>query len=403
MKNKTLRSLRKAVLIFLMPLLLSGCWDSVELNRRAIVSGVAFDLGKSDMEKYVVSFQVIVADEISGQKTRGTSPVALYTGKGRTIFEALSNASRQTARFLSLGHVRVLVVSEELARQGISDMLDTLERESDARLTSLMFISKGQPAKDILSTMTVFSKIPANDLVEKLETTSKQYGYNYRMEVDDIIRGVKLPGGGPIINGVFTRGNRGKADNNDNLKTIAPQVVLNVSDLAAFKGDKMVGWLSGSEAFGTVILHNKIRQFPLLILHPGQGFISFNIYKSQVGIRAIAKVPERPVIKIKISLQAELKESPNNLDLTSSVVLQKLARQIEEEARSQVLAGIQAARKMNSDFLGFGLALERANPRGWKRVEGRWNEIFQHCKTDIYIDAVIRHTDMRSNSLKNNK
>lgn len=180
-----------SILQIVLPLVLTGCWDSVELNRRAIVSGVAIDRGPSEKEKYRLSFQVIVSEEISGENTRSTSPVSLYTGSGRTMFEALANASRQTARFLSLAHVRVLVISEEFAREGIKDMLDVLERESDTRLTSLMFISRGQPASDLMSTMTVFSKIPANDLVEKLDTTSKQFGYNFRVEVDDVVRGFR--------------------------------------------------------------------------------------------------------------------------------------------------------------------------------------------------------------------
>ncbi|KWX87208.1 hypothetical protein AMQ83_14480 [Paenibacillus riograndensis] len=62
----------------LLPLVLTGCWDSVELNRRAIVSGVAIDRGPSEAQKSVLSFQGIVGYEISGEQTRSKSPVALY-------------------------------------------------------------------------------------------------------------------------------------------------------------------------------------------------------------------------------------------------------------------------------------------------------------------------------------
>lgn len=296
---------------------LSGCWDSVELNRRAIVSGVAIDRGEGEDEKFVLSFQVIVADEISGENARGISPVALYTGKGHTMYEALANASRQTARFLSLGHVRVLVISEKLAREGIKDMLDVLERESDTRLTSLIFIAKNQTARDIMSTMTVFSKIPANDLVEKLDTTSKHFGYNYRMEVDDVIRGIQLRGGGPVINGVITDGSRESADTNDNMKTIAPQAVLKVTELAAFKDDRLIGWLKGDTALATALLHNKIKGYPAVVRYPGASFLAFNVYQSQLEVGVKAADPEHPVFTVKISQQASIKESPNSLDLTS--------------------------------------------------------------------------------------
>lgn len=326
-------------------LLLTGCWDSVELNRRAIVSGVAIDRGDSEAERYKLSFQVIVAEEISGEKSRGISPVALYTGTGRTMFEALADASRQTARFLSLGHVRVLVISEKFAREGIKDLLDVLERESDTRLNSLVFISKGQPAREIMSTMTVFSKIPANDLVEKLETTSKQFGYNFRMAVDDVIRGIQIRGGGPIINGVFTKGEwTPSAGTNDSLMNIEPRSILSVSSLAAFKDDKLKGWLTGDAALGTVLLHNRIKEFPVLLKHQGS-YLSFNIYQSQVSLAVESSDPEHPVFTVKIRQQAALKEAPNPLDLTSPEVLEELSDQLTEETVKHIKTAVSSAKK----------------------------------------------------------
>ncbi|WP_342565854.1 Ger(x)C family spore germination protein [Paenibacillus sp. FSL R7-0345] len=381
---------------------LSGCWDSVELNRRAIVSGVAIDRGEGEDEKFVLSFQVIVADEISGENARGISPVALYTGKGHTMYEALANASRQTARFLSLGHVRVLVISEKLAREGIKDMLDVLERESDTRLTSLIFIAKNQTARDIMSTMTVFSKIPANDLVEKLDTTSKHFGYNYRMEVDDVIRGIQLRGGGPVINGVITDGSRESADTNDNMKTIAPQAVLKVTELAAFKDDRLIGWLKGDTALATALLHNKIKGYPAVVRYPGASFLAFNVYQSQLEVGVKAADPEHPVFTVKISQQASIKESPNSLDLTSPETLQNLAPMLTEDTAEKIKAAIETAKKYKSDYIGFGQAMERKNPRSWKKIRDHWEDVFADCEYKIDADAVIRHTDMRSSSFQVN-
>lgn len=389
-----------AALQLLLPLVLTGCWDSVELNRRAIVSGVAIDRGTTEATKYVLSFQVIVSEEIAGENNRGISPVALYTGKGRTMFEALANASRQTARFLSLGHVRVLIISEEFAREGIKDMLDVLERESDTRLTSLMFVSHGGPAKEILSTMTVFSKIPANDLVEKLDTTSKQFGYNFRIEVDDVIRGIQYRGGGPVINGVQITGSKEAADSNDNLKTIIPGAVLRVTELAAFKDDKLKGWLEGDAAVGTVLLHNKMKEFPILVKDQKGSYISFSVYQSQVKINVEAKDPEHPVFTIKIKQQAGIKEAPSTMNLTSPAVLKDLSDLLTGETRRKIEEAVTAARELKSDYLGFGQAMERKNPQGWKKVKDHWDDVFTRSEIKIDADAIIRHTDMRSNSFQ---
>ncbi|MNC19868.1 Spore germination protein A3 precursor [compost metagenome] len=379
---------------------LTGCWDSVELNRRAIVSGVSIDRGPTEEEKYVVSFQVIVADEISGKNARGTSPVSVYKGSGRTMFEALANASRQTARFLSLGHIRVVIISEKFAQEGIKDIMDVLERESETRLTSLIFISKGQPASECMTTMTVFGRIPSNDLVEKLQTTSKQFGYNYRMEVDDIIRGIQVPGGGPVINGVLVTGDLEQRESNDNLKKIRPEAIIKVTGLAAFKEDKLKGWLQGEEAIGTVLLKNKISQMPVLVSIGENDYISFNVYLSQVHIHADAKDIEHPIFTVNVTQQAGLKESPNGLDLTDPTVLNDLSKLLEKNIQEQIRAAIATARSLKSDYLGFGEAAERANPRGWKQVKDHWDRIFETCQVNINTDAVIRHTDMRSDSFQ---
>lgn len=402
MKKSSISLVLLITVQLVIPLVLAGCWDSVELNRRAIVSGVAIDRGEGEAEKYVLSFQVIVADEISGENARGISPVALYTGKGHTMYEALANASRQTARYLSLGHVRVLVVSEKLAREGIKDMLDVLERESDTRLTSLIFVAKGQQAREIMSTMTVFSKIPANDLVEKLDTTSKNFGYNYRIEVDDVIRGIQLRGGGPVINGVITDGSREGADTNDNMKTIAPQAVIKVTELAAFKDDRLIGWLKGDTALATALLHNKIKGYPAVIRYPGAGYLAFNVYQSQLEVGVKAADPEHPVFTVKISQQASIKESPNSLDLTSPETLRNLSPILTEDTAEKIKASIETAKKYKSDYIGFGLAMERKNPQGWKKVRDHWEDVFAACEFRIEADAVIRHTDMRSNSFQVN-
>ncbi|WP_238649804.1 Ger(x)C family spore germination protein [Paenibacillus piscarius] len=390
------------LLLMMLQTLLSGCWDSVELNRRAIVSGVAIDRGDSEAEKYRLSFQVIVAEEISGEKSRGISPVAVYTGTGRSMFEALANASRQTARLLSLGHIRVLVISEAFAREGIKDVLDVLERESDARLNSMVFISKGQPAHELMSTMTVFSKIPANDLVEKLETTSKQFGYNFQMAVDDVIRGIQIRGGGPVINGVFTTGDREQAESNENLKDIVPHSVLRVSALAAFKDDKLRGWLTGDAAMGTGLLHNRIRDFPSLIRDHQGGYLAFNVYQSQLALKVQSKDAEHPVFTVRITQQAALKESPNTLDLTSPQVLDELSQQLAEETVRKLKAAVASARDIKSDVLGFGQALQREDPHGWKKVREHWEDVFARCTVKYEADVVIRHTDMRSNSFQIN-
>ncbi len=380
-------------------LLLAGCWDSVELNRRAIVAGMAIDKGPSPEREYMLSFQIIVADEITGKNSRGNSPVVLYTGTGRSMYEALSNASKQIARFLSLGHIRVVIISEEFAREGIKGIMDTLERESEARLTSLMFVARGQMAKDCMTLMTALGKIPANDLVGKVENTSSTFGYNFRMEVDDIIRGIQVPGGGALMNGVWVSGDKETGKSNENMHDITPAAILRISGIAAFKGDKLVGWLDNGEARGVALLQHRLTQTPVVV-HTDGNLIVFNIFDNSVHLKARAADPEHPVIMIRITQQASIKELNGNLDLMNPDMLKRAEAELEETTKKDVEKAIQIARSMNSDYLGFGEAVERSNPRGWKKIEDHWDDVFARCEVKVQVKAVTQSTEMRSRSMK---
>ncbi|MDQ0193158.1 Ger(x)C family spore germination protein [Paenibacillus wynnii] len=395
-----LRKLTLFLLSGVFLLMLTSCWDSIELNRRAIVSGMSIDKDLSKDQKYTVSFQVVVADEISGKNSRGNSPVVLYSGSGRSLYEALGNASRKVARYLSLGHVRVIIISEELAREGISDIMDFLERDSGMRLSSLLFISRGQPAKDILSIITVFGKIPSSDLVQKLETTSKGFGFNFKVETDDVIRGIEAKGAGAIINGVVVSGDQESGGSKKNVEDIEPKAILRTSGLAVFSKDKLVGFLDGAEGKGTSRLYNKLQQHDSIIELGEDNVAAFNIFMVHTTVKANAKDPEHPIINISIGQQAGLKESSGPLDLTRAEVLRDLEKRLSEQTKEETEAAVKAAMKFKSDYLGFSEAVERDNPKGWKKVQDRWNTVFTRCEVNIKVKSVIRHTDMRTRSFQ---
>ncbi|AIQ12665.1 hypothetical protein PDUR_12700 [Paenibacillus durus] len=384
-------------------LFVAGCWDSIELNKRAIVSGVSIDKGPSKEKKYSVSFQVVVADEITGKNSRGNAPVALYKGSGRSIYEALGNASRQSPRILSLGHSKVIIISEELAREGIRDLMDLFERESEMRLSTLVFVSRGQRAEDILSVMTVFGKIPANDLVQKLETGNRSFGYNFRIEVDDVIRGILAKQAGAIINGVLVKGDLEAGETKGNVEGIKPKAILKNAGLAVFKQDKLMAFQDGIEGMGLSLIHNKLTEYPLFLDFGNNESATFSMFKVHTSVRAIAKDPEHPDIYISVMQQAALKEYNGALDISKSSVLRNWEKLLSEETRKEIDAAVKVAMRLNIDYIRFNESVERNNPKGYKRVKDRWDIIFPRCKVHIKVNTLVRHTEMRTRSLRSSE
>ncbi|MFD2879851.1 hypothetical protein ACFTAO_33940 [Paenibacillus rhizoplanae] len=130
-------------------LLITGCWNRRELNDLALV--VAMSIDKSD-DQYMVTLQVVDAGEVSSKiGTSGRTPVITYSEKGKHVFEAIRKMTTGTPRKLYFSHLQMLVISEDIAKEGISKSLEFFY-QGIMKSAKIFFvvIAKEEQAKSIL-------------------------------------------------------------------------------------------------------------------------------------------------------------------------------------------------------------------------------------------------------------
>ena len=110
------------MLMILCMLPLAGCWNYREMNELAIALAMGVD--KLGQDEYLFSFQVVNARDISGIKATGRIPVNVFSGTGKTLLEAIRKASQKVPRRINAQHMRVFVIGEALAREGIEEVFD---------------------------------------------------------------------------------------------------------------------------------------------------------------------------------------------------------------------------------------------------------------------------------------
>ena len=118
------RILVAMILCTLCTLLLTGCWDRNEINDLGIVVAVALD--KDAVTGKIMATSQMVRPGALKKDGGGelSSPVEIITTKGNTLAETVKNISEQFDRIPFLAHVKVLVVSEQLAKEGLLPLLD---------------------------------------------------------------------------------------------------------------------------------------------------------------------------------------------------------------------------------------------------------------------------------------
>ena len=207
-----------------------------------------------DKKEYRVSFQIVN----SGAVTTGTSgggasiatPVTVYASTGSTLFEAIRKTSQLSPRRMFFAHVREVVIGEALAREGIQELFDLLERSHETRLTSKVVVARGSTAESIISTLTPLEKIPANAIIGKLKFTQSVWSENVTTEIDDVIRALVSDGIEPTMNGIRIVGDPAAGKHKSNVEHSKLPATLQVSGIALFKEGKFQRWMDGHEARG---------------------------------------------------------------------------------------------------------------------------------------------------------
>lgn len=391
-----IRRIVVAALLLCLSFLLTSCWNYRELNDLALALGEAIDKAPGK-DEYRFSFQVVNSKEIVGQKAAGTVPVNVYSDSGKTLLEAVRKASKKVPRRINAQHLRIIVIGEEAARQGIEEVIDLLERDPELRMTTRVLIAKGSDAETILKTIAPLEPIPANAILGKVKVTSKVLAESYETELHHIIRGLMTKGGGPVISGIRLVGDKEAGRKKSNLEQTATPAQLQTTGMALFKQGKLVGWAAGNKARGLAWVNNKMRS-TVVNLNCGdqRNAIAIELLRTKTNIAGKLE-GGRPVIRLEIDQIGFVEEVMCSVDLGKSAVIRDLERQLNDETQRIVMSAVQHAQKLKTDVLGFGAAIERAHPKMWHSgVEKEWASLFPAAKVEIKVHSSIRRTGMTS-------
>src|SRR5690606_25222107 len=87
---------------------------------------------------------------------------------GHTLDDALMNLQQQISSRLFFGHLRVIVISEDVAKKGLQNVNDYLRRDSEVRRMAWMMISKGN-AMEVMEAAPELERVPSLYLMSTLD------------------------------------------------------------------------------------------------------------------------------------------------------------------------------------------------------------------------------------------
>jgi spore germination protein KC len=363
--------------------ILTGCWNYREVEKLAIVAGVAIDKGKNS--EFQVTVEII---QISGGKdTKLTSK--LVTIEGKTIFDAVRNAISLSGKKLYWSHTKVVVISKDIAKNGILRVVDWYNRDSETRSDVNLLISKEKTAREVLEGTGVTEEIKSFELAETLKN-EKSLSKAPTSEIWKFINDLESPG---IANTIPTV----TLNQTENIST--PQVM----GLAIFKKDKLIGFLNGRESKSVLFVKDEVNGG--LLIQGVQGNkstpVSLEIFKSKTKMEPVVKANHDIEFNVTINTTVAIDEIGNSENLTSEPQLEKLKRSTEAMVKKYVENCIK---KVQSDYgvdiFGFGVKLREEKPRIWKQMGGNWEEKFKELKVNVKVKVDIKGSGMFSQPIE---
>lgn len=192
MKIQLPRTLALLLLLTIAAPLLSGCWDQVEIEDRALVLGLSIDKIPADdtqkedrvthihdnslpTEMISVTAQIAVPGRVPlGPGTGGsagegkTSPVWVVSVRGISLDDAMNNLQQQIADPRYLVHLRIIIISEEIARGSLAELNDYLRRNPEIRRRTWLLVSEGR-ASAFMDVNPPLQRVPTLYILSMME------------------------------------------------------------------------------------------------------------------------------------------------------------------------------------------------------------------------------------------
>jgi spore germination protein KC len=363
-------------------ILLTGCWNRIEINDIAIVTAIGLDLAEGD--KLRLSLQVAIPSKLGstggGGGESGKSTI-IISETGATVSEAYRNIQGKLPRRIFFSQSRVLLIGEDLARNGVLNIIDFHTRYAEPRINSFIMFTKGK-ASVVINSMPKFESISAEETKElaKLNVGLKIY-------VRDFLNMLLADGLEPFAPQyrlepleVNTKNKTGK--------------IQAVDGVAVFKKDKLIGWMDAVETRGLLWLRNEVKTGVITIKVPeedGGGNISTEIISADTKIVPILKNGK---LKLTINVITELGVIENDSQLTmfETKVIKDIQKDIEKEIRDRVQLVVDIMQKeYQSDIFGFGQSVYKKYPKEWNtNYKMNWEQEFPQLEVTINSKAFVK-------------
>ena len=392
-----MKKLALILTILIITITLTGCAGYEELNNLSIVTAVAFD--KTD-DEYELSFLIANSPKAQTSAKEGEAKTTVYTGKGKTIAEASKDIEQIVPKQVYLGHINVVVISEDIAKDGFLKIADWLLRNPQTRKKFYLLQAKDEKAKNILKIVSPLESFPSQSIATLIESNSETKSIATSITYSNFTSQILEKGYDPVLPSITINGSVKEGSNEKNLETTEPESYLMLGPLAIYKGDKLKGFSTEEESWAINVLKGDSKEINYNVKYQNE-----DISIETSSLKSTIKILDEKNIEITISGVGDIYNINNKIDIQDYKEINKIEKAWSSSLKKDLTKVIKKVQsKWQADIFGFGNLIYKNNPKTWKKLEKNWNsKYFPNLNIKVKTNLKIDATGSLINTIKEDK
>lgn len=356
------------ILIIIFIASFSASYTSLNIDNLAFV--VAIGIDKSTSNKLKVTFQFI-APSSSSESGAETTPV-FNSVDCSSITNGINIMNAYLGRKVNLSHCKLIVFSEELAKDGISDEIYSLINEVQVRPSANIVISKCNTKYYIQNSIpTLDSLIPKYYNI--FPHSSEYTGYICDATIGDFFNALVCNSCAPyaILGGITSSNSNQSFESTKSESEFSDDSTIKSNEnliegsrlsqnigLAVFKDDKLAGELNALETVCFLNIRKKVDSFLISIPNPQDSNSKIDIYLTPNSTHKINVkiINGAPYIKIKFDFSGKVYSMTKGSEYLNPDVLSSISDSCNNYLEEQFTKYLyKTSTIFGSDINGFGV------------------------------------------------
>lgn len=362
---------RKIIIIPLCLFLLTGCWDSRDVEKKDILTALIIDY--KDNEYYYYTEIANIAGKTSQSGENQTSQdFNILISRGNTFDKARDDYNRKSVKELFLGAARILVFTNRMTKEGIEEYVNRLRGQSDYRKSILIATTDDEP-EDIIKIKPENAASIGFAIESNLNNLTDD-GTSFSVNVGDVLRIMAVKKAGFLIPNISIK---------DRKTSLAGYSVFNGKN-------EIIGEVSAQKREGIVFLLNNRSKFYNEI-HQSNKSYTVNIALKSKSIKP-EYINNQLVFNVHMKFDSKI-SLINKMEPINQEDYVSIKKKIEELTQKQVEDAIYTSQnEYKCDYLNFYKYYRIYYYKEFEKAD--WNKLYSNAKVNVSTQVNITETDI---------